>query len=149
MYRSHGNYPEQRLKFILFLVCVYVYLYASNFATLNNTRFILLHEYINPMTPIVQAALVSIFRLFAYFTSSPFADETCGTSRLLGRMESCLKKYSEEFFRTVCSHLPRFDPSPVCLGALRGRPPSGSAKQPLVRKKVIQLKRERIFFPGS
>jgi len=49
MHRSHGNYPEQRLKFILFLVCVYVHLYASNFATLNNTRFILLHEYINPM----------------------------------------------------------------------------------------------------
>ena len=49
MHRSHGNYPEQRLKLILFLVCVYVYMYASNFATLNNTRFIFLHEYINPM----------------------------------------------------------------------------------------------------
>ena len=33
----------------LFVVCVYVYMYASNFATLNNTRFILLNEYINPM----------------------------------------------------------------------------------------------------
>ena len=40
---------EQRLKLTLFVVCVYVYMYASNFATLNNTRFILLHEYINPM----------------------------------------------------------------------------------------------------
>ena len=44
----HGNYPEQKLKLILFLA-VYVYMYASNFAMLNNTRFILLHEYINPM----------------------------------------------------------------------------------------------------
>ena len=49
MHRSYGNYPEQRLKLILFLVCVYVYMYTSNFATLNNTCFILLHEYINPM----------------------------------------------------------------------------------------------------
>ena len=48
MHGSHGNYPEQRLKLILFLA-VYVYMYASNFTTLNNTRFILLHEYINPM----------------------------------------------------------------------------------------------------
>ena len=32
-------------------------------------------------------------------------------------MESCPKKYSEEFFRTVRSHFPRFDMSPVhrCL----------------------------------
>ena len=49
MHRSHVNYLEQRLKLILFLVCVYVYMYASNFVTLNNTRFILLHEYMNPM----------------------------------------------------------------------------------------------------
>ena len=49
MHRSHGNYPEQRLKLTLLVVCVYVYMYASNFATLNNTHFILLHEYINPM----------------------------------------------------------------------------------------------------
>jgi len=40
---------EQRLKLTLFVVCVYVYMYANNFATLNNTCFILLHEYINPM----------------------------------------------------------------------------------------------------
>ena len=34
---------------ILFVVWVYVYMYGSNFATLNNTCFILLHEYINPI----------------------------------------------------------------------------------------------------
>ena len=44
MHRSHGNYSEQRLC----LLYVYVYMYTSNFATLNNTRFLLLHEYINP-----------------------------------------------------------------------------------------------------
>ena len=44
--KKDRNYPEQRLKLILFLVCLYVYMYASNFATLS---FILLHEYINPM----------------------------------------------------------------------------------------------------
>ena len=49
MHRSHGNYLEQRLKLTLLVVCVYVYMYASNFATLNNTRFILLYEYITPM----------------------------------------------------------------------------------------------------
>ena len=38
-----------RLKLTLFDVCVYVYMSASNCATLNNTHFILLHEYINPM----------------------------------------------------------------------------------------------------
>ena len=35
---------ETRLKLTLFVVCVYVYMYACNFATLNNTCFILLHE---------------------------------------------------------------------------------------------------------
>ena len=49
MHRSRGNYPEQMLKLTLFAVCVYVYMYASNFATLNNTCFILLREYMNPM----------------------------------------------------------------------------------------------------
>ena len=34
MHRCHGNYPEQRLKLIFFLVCVNVHL----FAMLNNTR---------------------------------------------------------------------------------------------------------------
>ena len=51
----------------------------------------------------------------------------------------------KSFFCTVRSHLPRFDMSPVWLGALCGRPPSGSAKQPLVKKKVVQLKREHFF----
>ena len=41
---SQDNYPEQRLKLTLFLVCVNVYMYASNLATLHNTRFILIHE---------------------------------------------------------------------------------------------------------
>jgi len=45
MHRRHENYPEQRLKLTLFVVCVYVYVYASNFAMLHNTHFILLHEY--------------------------------------------------------------------------------------------------------
>ena len=36
---------NKRLK----LTLLYVYMYASNFATLNITRFILLHEYINHM----------------------------------------------------------------------------------------------------
>ena len=50
MHRSLGNYPEQSLKLGLLVVCVYVYMYASNFTTLNNTHFILLHEYINSTT---------------------------------------------------------------------------------------------------
>ena len=41
---------EQRLKLTLFVVRVYVYMYAHNFATLNNTRFILLHECVMNLT---------------------------------------------------------------------------------------------------
>ena len=83
------------------------------------------------------------FRSFAYFSSH--------TLRRRGLRDQSFAwmngKLSEEilgrvFFRTVCSHCSRFDMSPVCLGALCWHLPSGSAKQPLVRKKVVQLKRE-------
>ena len=36
-------------KVIDFACCIYVYMYASNCAMLNNTDCILLHEYINPI----------------------------------------------------------------------------------------------------
>ena len=35
------NYPEQKIELDF---VVYMYMYATNIATLNNTRFILLHE---------------------------------------------------------------------------------------------------------
>ena len=54
-----------------------------------------------PFLSIVQAALASDRSLT--FQATPFADEACETSRSLGRMESCPKKYSEEFFFSHCS----------------------------------------------
>ena len=68
MHRSHGNYPEQRLKLTLFVVCVYVYMYASNFATLNNTCFILLHEYIKPKELNDRLALLILNRTTGRYT---------------------------------------------------------------------------------
>ena len=77
MHRSHGNYIEQRLKLILFLVCVYVYMYASNFATLNNTHFILLHECINPMNRML--VLLILNRMTGRYTP----DSTVSLSAIL------------------------------------------------------------------
>ena len=48
-------------------------------------------------------------------------------NRLLGRTQSCWNEDLEEFFHTVCSHLTNFNKSPLCLRALRGRPPRNGA----------------------
>ena len=56
-----------------------------------------------------------VFDHLLILQATPFADEARPTNRLLGRIESCWKRDSEEFFHTVSS----FNMLPVCLDALR------------------------------
>ena len=45
----------------------------------------------------------------------------------LGRTQSCWNEDLKGVFHTVCSHLAKFNMSPMCLGALHGCPPSNGA----------------------
>ena len=86
---------------------------------------------IYPFCPLHRTTFISFGFPIVHYSRKPHPSQMrlvrWDYNRLLGRTQSCWNEDLEEFFHTVCSHLTNFNKSPLCLRALRGRPPRNGA----------------------